>query len=227
MAFRKKANIILQHLPDILVIPECEHPDKINFAAHTQQPTGISWFGDNTNKGVGIFCYNGFTCNIHKAHNPVLKYIAPVSIKNGSSHFILYAVWANNPQNKDGAYVTQIWKALAHYKRLIRKSNTILTGDFNSNTIWDKPRRNGNHTHVVQALAKKGIESTYHKYFNQQQGEEAHPTWYLHRNAKKPYHLDYCFVAENMLQQLQSVEVGNAAFWLQHSDHMPVISRFC
>lgn len=226
MAFRKKANVILQHQPDILVVQECEHPDKINFTTHLQQPTGISWFGDNKNKGVGIFCYNGFTCKLHKAHNPAIKFIAPLKIKNANSSFMLYAVWANNPNDKDGAYVTQIWKALAQYKNIIRKNNTFITGDFNSNTIWDKPRREGNHSTVVQLLAKKSIESTYHSFFNQQQGKEAHPTWYLHRNAQKPYHLDYCFASANLLQHLQAVIIGQAKFWLKYSDHMPVISKF-
>jgi hypothetical protein len=30
MAFRKKADLILAHKPDILIVPECEHPDKLN-----------------------------------------------------------------------------------------------------------------------------------------------------------------------------------------------------
>lgn len=226
MAFRKKANVILPYQPDILVVQECEHPDKINFTEHLQQPTGIIWTGDNTNKGLGIFLYNGFTGHMHKAHNTAFKFIAPTVIKKGSSSFMLFGVWANNPNDKDGAYVTQIWKALAAYKNIIKKNSTIITGDFNSNAIWDKPRREGNHSTIVQLLAKKTIGSTYHSYYNQQQGKEAHATWYLHRNAIKPYHLDYCFTSANMLQHLQHVEIGNAAYWLQYSDHMPVISTF-
>jgi exodeoxyribonuclease III len=226
MAFRRKANIILAYKPDVLVIQECEHPSKINFTQHSQQPTTIIWVGDNNNKGLGIFLYNGFTGTLHKNYTNNIKYVAPISIKHNTKRFTLFAIWANNPADKDGAYVTQIWKALANYKKLIRKTNTILTGDFNSNTIWDRPRREGNHSTVVKTLAKKSIGSTYHTFYNQIQGKEADATWFLHRNHKKPYHLDYCFAASNMLQHLKQVQVGNYKHWLQFSDHMPVISTF-
>ena len=46
-AFRKKANIILTQQPDILVVQECEHPDKLVFSSTTQRPNDFLWFGDN------------------------------------------------------------------------------------------------------------------------------------------------------------------------------------
>ena len=45
MAFRKKAKLILAHQPDILIIPECEHPDKFNFDIDFPKPTSMLWFG--------------------------------------------------------------------------------------------------------------------------------------------------------------------------------------
>ena len=55
MAFRKKATFILAHQPDILIVPECEHPDKLKFSAGTSIPTDILWCGDNQNKGIACF----------------------------------------------------------------------------------------------------------------------------------------------------------------------------
>ena len=55
MAFRKKAGLILAYKPDILIIPECEHPDKLKFPVGTPEPTDTLWFGTNHNKGLGIF----------------------------------------------------------------------------------------------------------------------------------------------------------------------------
>ncbi len=60
MAFRKKAHLILAHKPDILIVPECEHPDKLIFFVDTPKPTQTLWFGKNLNKGFGIFSYSKF-----------------------------------------------------------------------------------------------------------------------------------------------------------------------
>ena len=45
------------------------------------------------------------------------------------------------------------------YENLLENENVILTGDFNSNTIWDRKRRIGNHSDVVEKLEEKNIES--------------------------------------------------------------------
>lgn len=226
MAFRKKAHGILQFKPDIAVIQECEHPDKLIFNQNTPEPADLLWIGENKNKGLGIFSYSSFKLKLHKTYNPDLKLIAPVQVINGQTSFMLYAIWANNPKDKDGQYITQVWKALAYYQKNIKKKNTVLIGDFNSNTIWDKPRRQGNHSTVVQQLGAKGIYSVYHRHFMQEQGKEQHPTHYLYRHQNKPYHLDYCFASSDIIHNLQSVEVGDFDSWKQYSDHMPLIITF-
>jgi hypothetical protein len=38
MAFRKKADFILTYNPDILIVPECENPDKLLFSINTPKP---------------------------------------------------------------------------------------------------------------------------------------------------------------------------------------------
>ena len=50
MAFRKKAKFILTHKPDILIIVECEHPDKLLYSDDTPKPKDSLWFGENQNK---------------------------------------------------------------------------------------------------------------------------------------------------------------------------------
>jgi exodeoxyribonuclease III len=226
MAFRKKAAIILKHKPDIVVVQECEHPDKLKFTTGTPEPTDMLWIGDNENKGLGIFSYSNFKFKLHKTHNPALKLIAPIKVSNGDINFMLYAIWANNPKDKDGQYITQVWKALTYYSKNIKNKKTILIGDFNSNTIWDKPRREGNHSNVVKHLEAKKIHSVYHTHYIQDQGKESHPTYYLYRHKDKPYHLDYCFASIDMMSRLQTVEVGDFNFWKNYSDHVPLIISF-
>src|SRR5678815_2922674 len=220
MAFRKKADIILKHQPDILIVPECEHPNKLIFTAETQKPTDSLWFGQNLNKGLGIFFYFFFRFKVLDIHNESFKMVVPIAVSNEQFDFTLFAIWANNSEDRDGHYITQVWKAINHYDTRITNRRTILVGDFNSNTIWDKPRREGNHSTVVKQLEARDIYSVYHKYFNQTQGSERHPTLYMYRQKDKPYHIDYCFASKDMVDHLKSVEVGEYEFWCKYSDHV-------
>ena len=226
MAFRKKAASILAYKPDILVVQECEQPGKLNFGPGIALPTDTLWFGANPHKGLGIFSYGDYRLTLLDTHNPELRMIVPVAVHSPRFSFTLYAVWANNPDDPDGQYVEQIWKALQHYDRHLTNKQTMLAGDFNSNTIWDRKYRAGNHSNVVKALAEKAIYSSYHFHHQQTQGKEEHPTFYLYRHKDKPYHLDYCFISEDMAEKLQSVEIGDYDQWMPFSDHVPVIATF-
>jgi exodeoxyribonuclease III len=226
MAFRKKAEYILKHQPDILIIPESEHPDKLKFSATTSLPTDTIWYGKNLNKGLGVFSYGSYKFKLLDIHNPTFKNILPIAVTGGSIDFTLFAIWANHPEDKDGQYITQIWKAIHYYENLLLDTKTILIGDFNSNTIWDKPKREGNHSTVVEKLEAKNIHSTYHTFYNQKQGKEKHPTLYLYRHRDKPYHLDYCFASKYFIDKLVNVEVGKYKDWKEYSDHPPLIVSF-
>ncbi len=49
MAFRKKASFILSYKPDILIIVECEHPEKLEYKADIQKPTDtVAWPNQNS-----------------------------------------------------------------------------------------------------------------------------------------------------------------------------------
>jgi exonuclease III len=225
-AFRKKADVILLQNPDILIVQECEHPDKLIFNPETKKPTDFLWFGENKHKGLGIFSYGDYKIELLAEHNSEIKIIAPISVFGGKLDFTLFAIWANNPQDKNNQYVEQVWKAINLYENLLENENVILTGDFNSNTIWDRKRRIGNHSDVVEKLEEKNIESIYHKLFNQKQGDENQPTFFLQRNINKPYHIDYCFASKNLIEKIEDFEIGEHNNWINHSDHAPIIAKF-
>jgi len=226
MAFRKKADFILTYNPDILIVPECENPDKLLFSINTLKPTDVLWFGRNNNKGLAIFSYSNFRLTLLENHNQDLQMIIPVAVTDGQFDFNLFAIWANNPTDGDGQYIEQVWKAVQHYSALLNDTKTILVGDFNSNTIWDRKHKQSNHSNVVKLLEDRGIFSTYHIYHKQTQGTEVHPTLYMYRHRDKPYHIDYCFASKDLLNKLSSVEIGDFDTWIKHSDHVPVIVTF-
>ena len=181
MAFRKKADIILTLKPDILIIVECENPARLLFTSDTQKPKDSLWFGKNQHKGLAIFSYCDYRFKVLENHNEDFKMIIPIGVSGGQFDFNLFLIWAYNPNDNDGRYITQVWKAITHYDKLLTGIPTMLIGDFNSNTIWDyKKHRLGSHSGVVNRLEEKGIFSTYHIHHKQAQGKEQHPTFYMY-----------------------------------------------
>ncbi len=225
-AFRKKADTILLHQPDILVVQECEHPDNLVFNSTTQRPNDFLWFGNNKHKGLGVFSYSDYKFQLLEQHNAEFKIVVPISVTGGEFDFTLYAICANNPEDKRNQYIGQVWKAINYYDQILNEGNSILTGDFNSNSIWDKKNRIGNHSDVVNFLEQKGIHSLYHKYFDEQHGKETQSTFYLYRHENRPFHIDYCFASSDLYDKVKNVEIGTYENWITHSDHTPLIINF-
>lgn len=224
--FRNKFNAILTHLPDILVVQECEHLDKL-LSFTNDKAIDFLWFGHNKNKGVGVFSFGNYRFKLLKEYNPDFKTIVPILVSDEQTDFILYAICANNPSDKNNQYIEQVWKAINYYDELLQNNiPTILIGDFNSNKIWDIKRRMGNHSDVVSFLEKREIESSYHHHFAEEQGNETQPTFYLYRHQNKPYHIDYCFASKEFINKLESISIGKYEEWISLSDHMPVIAVF-
>jgi exonuclease III len=222
-AFRKKEHIILELLPDILIVQECEHPERLVF--NSKQPNDFLWFGDNQHKGLGVFSFSSLKLKLLNEHNSTFKTIVPILVTGGNFDFTLFAIWANNPEDKYHKYIEQVWRAINFYDQIISDSS-IFIGDFNSNKIWDRKHRKGNHSDVVDFLATKNIHSIYHTLLDQEQGKETHPTFFLQRNKDKPYHIDYCFASNKMIDRIQNFEIGDFESWIVHSDHLPVIANF-
>jgi exodeoxyribonuclease-3 len=225
MAFRKKAEFILSEQPDILIVPECENQERLSFELQTNPPSDVFWYGNNPNKGIGVFSFGDFKIKLLDIHNPEFKYILPLSIYNDKIHLTIFAIWSQKPDKHD-CYTEQVWNAVHFYSNLLECENVILAGDFNSNSIWDKPNRIYNHTDLVNYLKTKDIISTYHHFHNQTQGKEKDNTLFMHRKINRPYHIDYCFASLNLIEKLKNVQVGSYEMWTKHSDHKPLIVTF-
>ena len=126
MVYRRKANLLLAQKPDIVVVPECEHPDKLKFENGTPVPGDVFWFGKNQHKGLGVFSYSNFKFELNDLHRQDFRTILPLTATNRKKRFNLFAVWANNPADKSFQYVGQVWKAINFYTDLLKnkKNNT-------------------------------------------------------------------------------------------------------
>ena len=117
MAFRKKNEKVLSLNPDILIVCECENENKLKFGDLTPKPNDFFWFGDNENKGIGIFSYSDFSFKLAEEFNPEFRYIIPLKVSNSEEEFLLFAIWAmDNKERKEARYIVQIWLAINYYE---------------------------------------------------------------------------------------------------------------
>ena len=224
MAFRKKCQIILKLQPDILVVPECENGEKLQFGKLSPKPQDFFWYGDNPHKGIGVFSYSDYSFSLDASFNPKFRYVIPLKV-TGKQNFNLLAIWAMpNKKKHKQRYIGQVWSGLQHYKGLL-KEDTIVIGDFNGNQIWDKNSYTGNFTQTMDFLTARNFKSLYHLETGEAFGKETQPTFYLYRNKEKPYHLDYCVIKESMIQKGVKTEVGKFEDWIEFSDHVPLITE--
>jgi exodeoxyribonuclease-3 len=118
-------------------------------------------------------------------------------------------------------------RAINTYRPFIQNGPAVVAGDFNDNVLWDKPKKLNNHGLNVSALTALGLQSVYHQSRGVSQGEEPEPTIYWRNRAidGPRYHIDYCFVPNDWIDESLSVEVGSYREWvgIGLSDHVPLV----
>ena len=222
MKFREDSKRILPLQPDILIVPECE-----NFNLSDQSDS--HWIGDNQSKGLGVFTFNGFKIELHKDYTNNYKYMLPLVISRESESYHVMGVWTKKVGDKKKGhenYIRQFQLSLHHYDAFLSHDNVIVCGDFNSNLIWKRTGIDNDHQEVLDHLSNKNIYSSYHHFYQEEQGKESLPTYYHYHQQERPFHIDFCFLSQPLMKTLHSVEVGKFEDWMDLSDHVPMILQF-
>lgn len=207
--FRKKATLLLQYEPDILVVPECENPSCYAFPVEMTEHYSSYWTGASAPKGLGLFVKKPLSPQSPDTLSPFRDFL-PLRLKNCN----LIGVWTHKP-----GYIEDVYDLLSTQHELIGQ-RSILAGDFNSNSIWDRSHGAKCHSAVVRLLNNRGLVSVWHAYHSEEQGKETVPTYFHRRNPSAPFHIDYCFTPPSWIG---SVSIGAQDEWLSLSDHMPLI----
>jgi exonuclease III len=224
-AFRNKFRSLEKFNADILIVQECEDPLMSKEKDYKDFAKNYLWIGDNKNKGLGIFAKESIRLeplewsSVFENHE--VKYFLPIRINEQQK---LVATWAHYNNSPTFGYIVQFWKFLQINKTEI--NDTIFIGDFNSNSMWDSWDRWWNHSDIVKTLGDYNINSAYHSFYKGPQGEETQMTFFLNKNPSKGYHIDYCFLPYLLLDNLQSVAIGEFEKWKTMSDHSPLIIDF-
>ena len=220
-AFRKKYPLIADLTPDLAVIQECEHPDRIPWK-QGRPPASTLWFGEKPTKGLGVFSWTDLTFEPLAEYDPTIRYCIPIQI-TAPYRFHLIAVWAMDHKVDSHSYSGQVYQALGAYRDFIEASDTVLMGDYNSSTLTTPKSRLGNHATLTLDLNRLWLVSAYHQFYFEKQGQEKRWTFFHHRKPDRRGHIDYAYIPTRWLRRLSNVQVGDPKTWLTHSDHCPVI----
>ena len=217
-AFRRKFHRLDTIDADVLVVQECEDPAQ-STAEYRAWAGAHVWAGYGKNKGIGIFPRRGQTIERLAWSDHGFELFLPVRI---DGNLDVLGVWTQRSASSKFGYIGQFWHYLQAHRASLQPS-TIIAGDFNSNSIWDRPGRFWNHSDCVREIGGLGFRSLYHHLTGEEQGQEIHPTFYLHRHTAKPYHIDFVFAHLELLGgDAVDAQVGNVDDWLAWSDHMPI-----
>lgn len=221
-ALRKKEKIekLRELKADVYVIQECEDPNRAADSTYTEWASGSLWDGgnnNNKNKGLGVFASGMRLARLDWPVNDLELFI-PLTV----NHLTILAVWAKPGNSHTYRYIGQVWKYIQAHGNKLARGKSIVIGDLNSNSCWDFRHRSSSHTDVVRDLSNFGLESVYHRQKEEPRGEEKQPTFFRSKRLDRPYHIDYAFTSEDIIQSA-SISIGKPDEWLKLSDHMPVI----
>lgn len=222
----RKSEALLGLKADIAVVPKAARQAR----TVVQKASGSLWVGEEKNKGLGVYAFNGYQVKLHEAYDKQLQWVAPVVV-SGPKPFLLFAVWAMqhwatefHPDQRKRA---QVEVALEVYARLIQETKLplVVAGDFNSCPAWDAREKTSRHANTLRALKEQGLVSAYHAARGVEHGQEPEPTLYWRDRTKNGprYHIDFCFVPEAWAGGL-GVTVGSFEDWVEEnlSDHAPL-----
>ena len=236
MAFRNKAHAVLALAPDVLVIPECESPERLaqSMAAQSSLFSGASlslepdrcyWIGASPKKGLAVFALGDYSlefipCDL--SNGPI--WCIPLRVLRSQFHlFDLLAVWSfygRDPRNRGKNPMTHGLEDFAH---LLLSPSLVVAGDFNSPVDFEE-KGPGGFQATNRAFEERGLIEAYNAFTGDPLGQETQPTYYHCHAKESPFHLDHVYVPRAWTDGM-SVEVGGYEPWVsQHkSDHTPII----
>ncbi|MDQ0871347.1 exodeoxyribonuclease-3 [Paenibacillus sp. V4I3] len=227
-SFKKKCDLILSFVPDIIVIQESEKFEQVDLDRLKRRPTQYFWCGDKVKKGISVFNFSithtltELECDLTNNN----RWVLPFKLEGDTFNFNLFAVWAMNHRGGNSVLdkVRPIYRTFQGFSNLLSHP-TVIVGDFNNHTFWDNEFKThlGSFSDILSMFREYQIHSSYHEYNQLQFGAENQHTLSFRKNLNAPYHIDYCFCSKTLLDNLKSIVIEKREEWIKSSDHVPLI----
>ena len=218
-ALRNKLFALQTLNADLYIVQECENPAQCKSDAYQEWAQNYQWIGTTKNRGLGVFAKQDMKLDVVPLDMAFLELFLHCRVNDSIS---LLAVWIRKHKSSLLRYIGQLGQFLQSHQQFLSTDRVALIGDLNSNVCWDAANRAWSHSDAVSQLNHIGLTSLYHHTYNEPQGAESQPTFYMNRNLAKAYHIDYAFLSPQLLHGA-TCDIGSPTAWLSHSDHMPLI----
>lgn len=208
MGFSKKRHLIEALKPDVAILPETSERHIEETEARFK-----AWVGTNPHKGLGIVGFTDRSYMLHEA-GPLLPWHIPFTVDGLN----IIGLWAH-VRDKDLKYVRVTHEIVGRHSDFLASGPSLVMGDFNSNTVWDREHPGRNHSMLVEKLGALGLQSVYHQSEGAAHGDETTNTYFHTKKLHLGYHIDFAFLSGASA----SMAIGRQEDWLMFSDHMPLI----
>jgi endonuclease/exonuclease/phosphatase family metal-dependent hydrolase len=196
---------------DVLAVQECGP----NTRADVDGRSGwhCEWQKGTYRNGLAVLAREPYV--IESREKPFEPFCVSALI-SGPTPFRFVCFWARTPTFVGDEYPQQATRLLEQLPE--DGLATVIAGDFNASS------RNEHHLRNVETLRTRGLVSAYHHFHGIEHTDPwEHATSYHHRQASRPYHMDYVFIPAAW--SISSVEVGAFEDYPARgvSDHVPVL----
>ncbi|MCI2254771.1 hypothetical protein L2D08_10385 [Domibacillus sp. PGB-M46] len=220
LSSREKYKKLIEFSPDIAVIQECFHPSE--FQGDSQHHDMV-WVGENKARGLGL-CVLSFSEDYKLSmlvDEAKYEWIVPIQV-SGKENFTLLAVWTKRMTGY--SYGKVLYSALKEYESFLQGNPVLIIGDFNvDKKVPSSYSGIKGFSRLTDLFREHGLESCYHYFSKEEYGSERHATYYHYGKRDRPFHIDYCMVSKEILQNVQKFYIGESEEWGAFSDHLPLI----
>jgi exonuclease III len=215
--FTKKAKFISDYYkPDILVVQECTQKECTDLQTEWSNPVWHNDDVDNSSQGIGIFAKTDYKIECISDFDKSFRYVVPYRVTGVKQPFTLIAVWTQQMDStgvKYENYHVPVRKALDVLKNY-KFENSIIIGDFNTGA--DKSDSKQWYTNLATEMKRADLKNCAGE-----DGQELCPTFFRGNGSWLD---DHCFATSDI--KVISFGIGNKDYWMQYSDHCPLIVDF-